>query len=39
MNNKVIVITGGCGQLGYTAAKRFASQGAVVVAIVRRDLE
>jgi NAD(P)-dependent dehydrogenase (short-subunit alcohol dehydrogenase family) len=39
LNNKVVVITGGCGQVGYTIAKRLASQGATVVAIVRRDLE
>jgi 3-oxoacyl-[acyl-carrier protein] reductase len=39
LNNKVVVITGGCGQVGYTIAKRLASRGATVVAIVRRDLE
>jgi NAD(P)-dependent dehydrogenase (short-subunit alcohol dehydrogenase family) len=39
MNNKVVVITGGCGQVGYTVAKRLSALGATVVAIVRRDIE
>lgn len=36
---KIVVITGGCGQVGYAVAKRLASRGAAVVAIVRRDVE
>lgn len=39
MQNKVVVITGGCGQVGYAIGKRLAGRGATVVAIVRRDLE
>jgi NAD(P)-dependent dehydrogenase (short-subunit alcohol dehydrogenase family) len=39
MQNKVVVITGGCGQVGYAIGKRLASRGATVVAIVRRDLD
>ena len=39
MQNKVVVITGGCGQVGYAIGKRLAGRGATVVAIVRRDLD
>lgn len=39
LTDKVVVITGGCGQVGYAIAKRLAGQGATVVAIVRRDLD
>lgn len=39
LNNKVVVITGGTGQVGYAIAKRLGDQGATVVAIVRRDLD
>ncbi|MEY4747749.1 MAG: hypothetical protein RLZZ416_798 [Candidatus Parcubacteria bacterium] len=37
--DKIVVITGGCGQVGYAIAKRLAAQGATVVALVRRDVE
>ena len=36
---KVVVIAGGCGQIGYATAKRFADQGCCVVALVRRDID
>lgn len=39
LKGQVAVITGGCGQVGYTVAGRLAAMGATVVAIVRRDLE
>jgi 3-oxoacyl-[acyl-carrier protein] reductase len=39
IQNKVVVITGGCGQIGYAAAKRFATDGTTVVALVRKNLE
>ena len=39
INDKVVVIAGGCGQIGYATAKRFASQGARIVVLVRRDLD
>jgi NAD(P)-dependent dehydrogenase (short-subunit alcohol dehydrogenase family) len=39
LNNKVAVITGGCGQIGYATAKRLAEQGARIVTLVRRDLD
>jgi 3-oxoacyl-[acyl-carrier protein] reductase len=37
--NKVAVITGGCGQIGYAAAQRLAADGITVVALVRKNLE
>jgi 3-oxoacyl-[acyl-carrier protein] reductase len=37
--NKVAVITGGCGQIGYAAAKRLATDGITVVVLVRKNLE
>ena len=39
MKDKIVVITGGAGQVGQAAAKRFAELGARVFIIVRRDLE
>jgi 3-oxoacyl-[acyl-carrier protein] reductase len=39
LNNKVVVITGGCGQVGYATAKRLASIGAKIIVVVRRNLE
>lgn len=39
LENKIVVITGGAGQVGKAAAKRFAELGARVFIIVRRDLE
>jgi len=39
LENKIVVITGGAGQVGQAAAKRFADLGARVFIIVRRDLE
>lgn len=39
MKDKIVVITGGGGQVGQAAAKRFAELGARVFIIVRRDLE
>jgi 3-oxoacyl-[acyl-carrier protein] reductase len=37
--NKVAVITGGCGQIGYAAAQRLAADGITVVVLVRKNLE
>lgn len=37
--NKVAVITGGCGQIGYAAANRLAADGITIVALVRKNLE
>jgi 3-oxoacyl-[acyl-carrier protein] reductase len=37
--NKVAVITGGCGQIGYAAAMRLSSDGVTVVVLVRKNLE
>lgn len=39
MFDKIVVITGGAGQVGKAAANRFAELGARVFIIVRRDLE
>jgi len=39
LNNKVVVIAGGAGQVGYATAKALAARGATVIALVRRDLE
>ncbi len=39
MKDKVVVITGGAGSVGQTAAKRFAELGARIFLIVRKDLE
>ena len=39
IKNKVVVITGGCGQIGYAAAKRFATDGITVVVLVRKNLD
>lgn len=39
LNGKVVVITGGCGQIGYSTAKRLSSLGAKIIVIVRRNLE
>lgn len=37
--NKVAVITGGCGQIGYSAAKRLATDDITVVVLVRKNLQ
>ena len=39
LKNKVVVIAGGCGQIGYATAKRFATQGAQVITLVHRNLD
>jgi NAD(P)-dependent dehydrogenase (short-subunit alcohol dehydrogenase family) len=39
MKGKVVVITGGNGQCGQAAARRFAELGATIFLIVRKDLE
>jgi NAD(P)-dependent dehydrogenase (short-subunit alcohol dehydrogenase family) len=39
LNNKVAVIAGGCGQIGYATAKRLATQGARIIVLVRRDID
>jgi NAD(P)-dependent dehydrogenase (short-subunit alcohol dehydrogenase family) len=39
LNNKVVVIAGGCGQIGYATAKRLAQQGARIIVLVRRNLQ
>jgi 3-oxoacyl-[acyl-carrier protein] reductase len=36
--NKVVVITGGCGQIGYASAEILAAEGMTIVALVRRNL-
>jgi NAD(P)-dependent dehydrogenase (short-subunit alcohol dehydrogenase family) len=36
---KVVVITGGCGQIGLATAKKFAEQGSRVIALVRGNLD
>lgn len=38
MKDKIVVITGGSGNVGRAAAKRFAEQGSTIFLIVRRDL-
>lgn len=39
MKTKIVVITGGAGSVGKTAAKRFSELGARVFLLVRRDIE
>jgi NAD(P)-dependent dehydrogenase (short-subunit alcohol dehydrogenase family) len=39
LQGKTVVIAGGCGQIGYASAKRLASLGARIVALVRRDID
>lgn len=39
LNDKVVVIAGGCGQVGYATARRFAVLGARIVVLVRKDLD
>jgi NAD(P)-dependent dehydrogenase (short-subunit alcohol dehydrogenase family) len=39
LNNKTVVITGGCGQVGYATAKRLAQNGARIFTFQRKDLE
>jgi NAD(P)-dependent dehydrogenase (short-subunit alcohol dehydrogenase family) len=39
MKNKIVVITGGAGNIGKAAAKRFSALGARVFLIVRRDID
>jgi len=37
--NKVAVITGGCGQIGYATAQRLSTDGVTVVVLVRKNLQ
>ena len=39
LNGKVVVITGGCGQVGYATAKRLSQQGARIICITHRNIE
>lgn len=39
MKDKIVVITGGAGNVGRAAAKRFAELGSTIFLIVRKDLE
>jgi NAD(P)-dependent dehydrogenase (short-subunit alcohol dehydrogenase family) len=39
LTGKVVVITGGVGQVGYAIAKHLAEKGATVVALVRKNLD
>jgi NAD(P)-dependent dehydrogenase (short-subunit alcohol dehydrogenase family) len=37
LENKIVVIAGGCGQIGYATASRLAAQGAKIFSLVRKD--
>lgn len=39
LNGKVVVIAGGCGQVGFESAKQLSNKGAKIISLVRRDLE
>jgi NAD(P)-dependent dehydrogenase (short-subunit alcohol dehydrogenase family) len=39
LENKIVVITGGCGQIGYATAQRLAALGARVFSLVRKDID
>jgi NAD(P)-dependent dehydrogenase (short-subunit alcohol dehydrogenase family) len=39
LNDKVVVIAGGCGQVGYAAAQSLSRLGAKIIVLVRRDLD
>jgi 3-oxoacyl-[acyl-carrier protein] reductase len=39
LENKTVVITGGCGQVGYATAKRLSAQGARIIVLVRKNLD
>ena len=39
LSGRVVVITGGCGQVGYATAKRLAQQGARIIVLVRNNLQ
>lgn len=39
LEGQVVVIAGGCGQIGYATAKRFAVLGVRVIALVHRNLD
>ena len=39
LENKIVVITGGCGQIGYATAQRLSALGARVFSLVRKDLD
>lgn len=39
LNGKIVVITGGCGQVGYSISTRLGKLGATIFSLVRRDLE
>lgn len=39
LNNKVVVIAGGCGQIGKATARRLANSGAQIILLVHRNLD
>lgn len=39
LKNKIVVIAGGCGQIGYPTAKRLSAQGARIFVLVRSNLD
>ena len=39
LNDKIVVIIGGCGQIGYATAQRLSSQGARIISITHRNIE
>lgn len=39
MENKIVIITGGCGQVGYATSKIFSENGHTVISLVRKDLD
>ena len=39
LENKIVVIAGGCGQIGYATARRLAMHGARIFSLVRKDVD
>lgn len=39
LDGKIIIITGGCGQIGYATCKALSNEGGRIISFVRRDLE
>ena len=39
LEGKIVVITGGCGQVGYATSQALSNEGARIISLVRRDLE
>lgn len=39
LENKTVVITGGCGQVGFATAKRLAGKGARIILLVRSNID